>query len=742
VGNIVRQLTVLSRAATAAILATAALIPSTASAEAPTVIHGAEVSAAVHHDVSRPLRNLAPTAPSAANLREQPLRLVGPGSAPNTPDGATQQATGSAAAATPGIGFAGVGNGDYGFAPQYAPPDTNGAVGETQYAQWVNVDFAVFDKATGAKLYGPAHGNTIWQGFGGACETDNAGDPIVQYDKLAKRWILTQFTAAATPYLQCVAVSTTSDALGTYNRYAFSYGTVFPDYPKLGVWPDAYYITFNMFTNTFQGAKVCAYDRASMMSGAAATQQCFQLSSAYGALLPGDVDGTNPPPAGAPNPVLSFGTNSLILWRFHVDWANAASSTLSSPISIPVASFSRACNGSNCVPQPGTTLKLDSLGDRLMYRLSYRHLADGHESLVVNHSVGVGGNIFNPGISSVRWYELRNAAGASLASATPIVYQQSTLGTSDGIHRWMGSAAMDQAGDIAVGYSASNSSVYPSIRYTGRLATDPLSTMQAETIVKAGTGSQLANLSRWGDYSAMTVDPVDDCTFWYTSEYLKTNGTWNWSTWITSFKFPGCGATATPDFTIAATPSTRTVTAGSGTTYSVTVTPTGGAGDATLSSSGLPGDATGTFSPNPTSSTSTFSVSTTAATTPGSYTITITGVSGSVTHTTSVDLVVNAPSTATVPAAPNAPNVAPANGKGVAVSWAAPSSNGGSAITGYRIYRGLDTGSMTVVATIGNLTSYKDTSTTRGTSYVYAVSAVNAVGESALSPASTPVIAK
>jgi hypothetical protein len=739
----VRQLTILSRAATAAILATAALFPSTASAEAPAGVHGAEVSAAVHHDVSKPLGHLGPTAPSAANVRERPLRLVGPGSSPNQPDGATQQTIGAAAAATPGIGFAGIGKGDYGFSPAYAPPDTVGAVGATQYVQWVNVDFAVFDKVTGALQYGPVHGNTIWQGFGGACETDNAGDPIVQYDKLANRWILTQFTAAATPYLQCVAVSTTSDALGSYNRYAFSYGTVFPDYPKVGVWPDAYYITFNMFTNTFQGAKVCAYDRASMLNGSAATQQCFQLSSAYGGLLPGDVDGTTPPPAGAPNPVLNFGTNSLNLWRFHVDWANPANTTFSGPVSIAVASFSRACNGSNCVPQPGTSQKLDSLGDRLMYRLSYRHHADGHESLVVNHSVGVGGNFFNPGISSVRWYELRNAAGASLASATPVVYQQSTLGTSDSIHRWMGSAAMDQAGDIAVGYSASNASVYPSIRYTGRLAGDPLNTMQTETIVKAGTGSQLQNLSRWGDYSAMTVDPVDDCTFWYTSEYLKTNGTWNWSTWITSFKFPGCGAPATPDFTIGATPSSRTVTAGSGTTYAVTVAPTGGAGPVSLSSSGLPAGASGDFAPNPTSSTATFSVSTTSATATGTYPVTITGTSSGVTHTTSVDLVVTAPSTATVPSAPAAPTVVPANGKGVSVSWSAPD-NGGSPITGYKLYRGTssDTSAMGLVATLGNLTSYKDTSTTRGGMYWYAVSAVNAIGEGARSTAGGPVQAK
>jgi hypothetical protein len=721
-------------------LGVAILVAAPSSALVPIVVaagQGATVSAAVHHDLSKPLRHLAPTAPSAANLRERPLRLVGGGS-PHGPDGAVQVSAGSAAATTAGIGFAGVGNGDYGFAPQYSPPDTVGAVGLTQYVQWVNVNFAVFAKSNGALLYGPASGNTIWQGFGGACETDNAGDPIVQYDKLANRWILTQFTAAATPYLQCVAVSTSSDALGTYNRYSFNYGTTFPDYPKLSVWPDAYYVTFNMFTSIFQGPKACAYDRAAMLAGGAATQQCFQLSLAYGSLLAGDVDGTTPPPAGEPESLLSFGSNVLYHWRFHVDWANSANTTLTGPSSISVASFNRACNGSNCVPQPGTTQKLDSLGDRLMYRLAYRRFADGHEALVVKHSVDVG-----TGVSSVRWYELRNATGQTVGSATPVVYQQSTLPASDNVHRWMGSVAMDQAGDMALGYSASSASVFPSIRYTGRLATDSLNTMQSETFVKDGTGSQLQNLSRWGDYSAMTVDPVDDCTFWYTTEYLKGNGTWNWSTWITSFRFPGCGGPTSPDFSMSATPSSRTVTAGSGTTYTVNVTPTGGAGPVTLSVSGLPTGANGSFSPNPTSSSSTLTVTTISSTPTGTFPLTIGGVSGSASHSTSVNLVVTAPSTTTVPGAPAAPTVSPANGKGVNVSWRAPAVTGGSAITGYRVYRGTSsTAVTTLVASLGNVTSWKDTTTTRGATYYYAVSAVNAIGEGAKSPSSVAVRAK
>jgi hypothetical protein len=274
-------------------------------------------------------------------------------------------------------------------------------------------------------------------------------------------------------------------------------------------------------------------DRTKMLAGdPTATQQCFQLSTSYGGLLPSDLDGTTAPPAGSPNFFMNFGANSLNLWKFHVDFANSANTTFTGPTKITVAAFNAACSGGGtCIPQPSTTNKLDSLADRLMFRLAYRNRG-GVESLVVNHSVAVGTS--KNSVTSVRWYEIRTPNG------TPTVYQQGTLSTSDGIHRWMGSIAMDKQGNIALGYSASSSSVKPSIRYTGRLATDALGTMQAENIIQAGGGSQTGALHRWGDYSAMTVDPVDDCTFWYTNEYLKANGSFNWSTRIASFKFPGC----------------------------------------------------------------------------------------------------------------------------------------------------------------------------------------------------------
>jgi hypothetical protein len=499
-----------------------------------------EVAAAVHHDVSPPLRD-TPSKGRSAILHERPTRPLPVAASTGAPDTALQTSASPATATNTGLNFAGVGNGDYGFAPNAAPPDTNGAVGATQYVQWVNESFAVFNKTTGTIAAGfPKAGNTLWSGFTGGCEANNDGDPIAQYDKAAGRWVLTQFSVtnpATYGYLQCVAVSTSSDATGTYNRYAFSYGaSQFNDYPKLGVWPDGYYLTYNIFTNgqTFAGSKVCSLDRTAMLAGAAATQICFQTSTAYGGLLPSDLDGSTAPPAGAPNYILNFGSNSLNLWKFHVDFASPSNSTFSGPTSLPVGAFTAACSGGGaCIPQPGTSQKLDSLADRLMYRLAYRHFADGHEALVVNHTVKASGTKRTE-VDGIRWYELRNLG------ATPTVFQQGTYAPADGTSRWMGSIAMDKTGDIAVGYSASSTSINPSIRYTGRVPTDTLGLLQGENTIQVGGGSQLPNLGRWGDYSAMTVDPVDDCTFWYTSEYLKASGTFNWSTRIASFKFPGC----------------------------------------------------------------------------------------------------------------------------------------------------------------------------------------------------------
>src|SRR5438132_1906569 len=256
----------------------------------------------MHHDVSAPLRDTPAVAADGRRHREKPLfpfRAHGPSR--NLFDPVLQSSPGPFVATTSGLNFAGIGNGDYGFVPNAAPPDTNGAVGATQYVQWVNESFAVFNKSTGALVYGPAAGNTLWSGFGGGCQTNNDGDPVAQYDKAANRWVMTQFSVSTTPYLLCIAVSTTSDATGTWNRYSLSFSN-FPDYPKLGVWSDGYYVSLNMFQgNFFVGGRACALDRSKMLTGAAASSVCFQLSNAYGGLLPSDIDGPTPPAAGSPD---------------------------------------------------------------------------------------------------------------------------------------------------------------------------------------------------------------------------------------------------------------------------------------------------------------------------------------------------------------------------------------------------------------------------------------------------------
>jgi len=531
--------------------------------------------------------------------------------------------------------FEGLGNGQYGFSVTGAPPDTNGTVGATQYVQWVNTSFAIFNKSNGALMAGPTAGNTLWSGFGGGCQTNNDGDPIVVYDKLAQRWVFSQFSVSTTPYLQCIAVSTTSDATGTYNRYSFQYSN-FDDYPKMSVWPDAYYETFNMFAGgtTFVGAEACAYNRAAMLNGTTATQVCFQQGTSVGGLLPADLDGTTAPPAGSPNYMLYFGTNNLNLFKFHVDFTNPSNSTFTGPTVINVAAFSPLCGGGTGVPQPSVTQQLDSLADRLMYRLAYRNFGS-HESLAVNHSVVAGSG------GGVRWYEIQNPSG------TPVVAQQSTFAP-DSNYRWMGSIAMDQAGDMALGYSVASGSVSPSVRFTGRVPTDPASTMETEVNIISGSGSQNGNLSRWGDYSAMQVDPEDDCTFWFTEEYMKTTGSFNWNTRIASFKFPGCGSTATPDFTIGASPSSLTVTQGGNGTSTITITSLNGFNSATtLSATGLPSGVTAAFSTNPVtppangSAPSTLTLTASAGATAGNATVTVTGASGALTHSTTIALTVN-----------------------------------------------------------------------------------------------------
>ena len=605
------------------------------------------VNSAVKHDVSPPLRSIKPAHNAVAT--QHPLLHL-PVLRHGTPNGIhdhVQKTAAPIAIPAPSNNFDGVGNGFVGpqgtFNVTSAPPDPNGAVGPQDYVQTVNTDFAVFNKdpgrgAVGSVRYGPVQINTLWSGFGGLCQTDNDGDPIVVYDSIANRWLITQF-AVTNPnpnFYQCIAVSTGSDPTGTYNRYAFSY-TNFPDYPKFGLWPDAYYGTFNLFDSTgttFLGAQACAFDRTSMLSGGNATQQCFTTGSNYAALLPSTLDGTTQPPAGSPNYLVALNTStSLGLWKFHVDFSNPSNSTFTGPTSIPVASYAEACGGGTCIPQSGTTNQLDSLADRLMYRLEYRNFGS-YESLVVDHAITSGSSV------GMRWYEIRSPGG------TPTIFQSGTYAP-DANYRWMGSISQDKSANMAMGFSISSSSTHPGISYTGRLATDSLGTMgQGEASLIVGAGSQTGTLTRWGDYSSMTVDPTDDCTFWYTNQYIPSNGSFNWKTRIGSFKFPGCGGTGSNDFSISANPTSLSIAQGSsGTSTISTAVTSGSAGTINLTATVSPSGPTATL--NPTSVTagnsSTLTVSVGSSVPTGNYTVTVTGTEGSKTHSTTVTVTVTAP---------------------------------------------------------------------------------------------------
>ena len=461
-------------------------------------------------------------------------RPGGGGGGGGTPDPALQSTAGVAANYSNPNTVTGVGVGFPGFVSQWAPPDTNMAVGLNYYIQWVNTSFAIFDKATDGIVAGPLPGNTPWVGFNNGCATNNDGDPIIQYDRKYDRWIFTQFSISTKPYLQCIAISQTSDPQGSYYRYAINFGNSnFPDYPKLGIWKTGYFMSFNIFKGSFQGPNICAIDRDNAVIGTAPAVVCAQLGASAGSLLPADEDGATE--ATFDEVFMGFSTNNLNVWKFHPNFTSPSSSSVTGPSTVAgLKAFTTACGGGACIPQPGTSELLDSLADRLMYRLAYRNVG-GTDYLVVNHSVNP--NASGIGVSGIRWYQL-TATGGNVA-----LVQQGTYAI-DSNARWMGSIAMDKCGDIGVGYSVSGSGtngVKPSIRFAGRVPTDTVTntvgSLEHELNLVVGTGSQTSGLNRWGDYSAMRVDPSDDKTFYYTTEYLKNDGTFNWSTAISKIQF-------------------------------------------------------------------------------------------------------------------------------------------------------------------------------------------------------------
>jgi len=442
---------------------------------------------------------------------------------------------------------------------------------------------------TGKVLYGPVVTNAIFAGFGGQCETRNNGDAVVRYDQLAGRWLIvmpifrrgnmrpdqpepgkdgepaqpsppgrpgqpgspvrlvppaqpnpanpnraTPATAGQGPFSMCYAVSVTSDPLGAYYRYEFL-RPLFPDYPRPAVWPDGYYLPTSTSDDLIQ-KHACVVERNKMLKGLPATEQCLVIDG-VNFLNNADIDGMGMPSRGAPNIMMAaggaqlkkiLGDDVILVWKFHVDWLNPASTRLTGPTKISVAPYQYLCGGqlTNCVPQPGTDSRLDSQGDKIMARLVYRKVK-GRESIVAVHSVNTAS-----GGGGVRWYEFRLDKNRE-----PLIYQQGTFAP-DNFFRWMASPAIDRNGNIGIGYSFGGSPNFPGQRFTGRLANDPLGQLTLrETVLIEGEGSQ--NVMRWEDYAQTAMDPSDDCTIWYVGDYIK-KGQANYSSRIGAFRLPGC----------------------------------------------------------------------------------------------------------------------------------------------------------------------------------------------------------
>lgn len=518
--------------------------------------------------ISPPLRSLPRVTQPAAASAEPPERELNLPPGPENEDPVVQRSLGANAMPAPLLSWEGITNNDNWtiLGRSARPPDNAGEMGQNHYVQWVNVLIKIFNR-TGATVSGPVAGNSLFVNLPGTtdvCETTNQGDPLVHYDQLADRWVLSQFAfntdpvsgLPVPPYHECIAVSTTPDPTSTYCTYSLLVSAVdFDDYPKMGVWPDGYYFSFNMFAGatTYTGPAAMAVDRQDVLTcQPTANYLVFEPANTptlanQQPFLPSDLDGSTSPPAGSANYFvgLNSSNNGLLLRKFSVNWTTNTG-TFTGPTTIPVAAFDRSFSCSparECIPQKDTPNKLDVIADRVMMRLAYRNFGT-HESLVVNHTVDAD----NTSHAGVRWYELRDPNG------TPAAFQQSTFAP-DAEHRWMGSAGQDKLGNLAVGYSISSTARYPSIRYAGRLVSDPPNALtQGEATMFDGVapapdtafpGGDL----RWGDYTQLVTDPVDDCTFWYINETqsdqpIGDGSLRRWATRIGSFRFTACTPTA------------------------------------------------------------------------------------------------------------------------------------------------------------------------------------------------------
>jgi len=561
---------------------------------AGTAVGTPRFSQAVAFDVSAPFRAAAPTAlrrlaPTAdvMEIRPERDRVVAKDTG-YAGDGALQGAisrlrVGPSLPAPAVFSFEGLSNQDnfniFGF--RVNPPDPVGDVGPNHYVEMINLAVGVYDKS-GNLLLGPVPIGALWEGFAIDDCTDPSGDPIVIYDQLEDRWLLSQFTTRGPVYYDCVAISQTGDPTGAYYRYAFITqpdpdlpgGTFFPDYPKYGVWTHSYLMTTRDFGDDDEyGISVYALEKNKMLAGnpnARAVQffidsNVVPLHLMGDGLLPADIDGTRRPQNHWPAPIVGtqdddypYGApfDALNVFELFIKWKATPEASLTLAAQLPVAEFDSnfPCGPSRgCIPQPGIVnpdqfLDILSYRQRPTWRLAYRNFGK-YEAMVTNQAVEA-----RPGIAGVRWYEIRRGDKQTRDYS---LYQQGTYAPEDGVHRWMGSIAMDWQGNMALGYSVSNGvDVYPGIRFTGRLAGDALGEMTLdEGVIINGTGVQTTTNSRWGDYTSMNVDPIDDCTFWYVNEYYAVSGlplplpppplpppgtTAPWQTRIGSFKMPGC----------------------------------------------------------------------------------------------------------------------------------------------------------------------------------------------------------
>jgi Secretion system C-terminal sorting domain len=496
---------------------------------------------AVKHDISPPLRDITPIPPSYKNWKDG---IVGNNFerrdykshqkvAGKTSTATLQDYMGQSQSKAPIVNFDGINKSEGGGA---TPPDTDGDVSTTHYFQMVNCAFKIFNK-TGTQLYpasGAADNSTLWSGFSGAWSGHNDGDPVVLWDEAAQRWFASQFAVycSNSKHYILVAISQTSDPTGSWHRYAFEWDwNAMPDYPKFGVWHDGYYMTANCNSDN-----VAVFERDEMLLGNAAQMIQFNLpdvpGSGFKSPLPADCDGTLPPVTEPAYIVYynddawgTYPTDHIRIWECVPNWITPGSSTLSMTTTLPISAFDVSTFSSSWddIDQPGTSQNLDAIAQAMMFRMQYKIFAS-HQSIVGNFTVNVASSGIHAGI---RWFELRNTgSGWSL-------YQEGTYAP-DSDSRWNASTSIDDNGNIGMAYSISGSSTYPSIRYTGHTNSAALGVMDVteETII-AGTGNQTGT-NRYGDYSALTLDPSDGLTFWTTNEYIPSNGSWR--TRIASFK--------------------------------------------------------------------------------------------------------------------------------------------------------------------------------------------------------------